>query len=348
MATFDIPPWLQQPADPLRAIAVGAQVGAQLAATRQRAQELKLRQAAQEQDAQMQTLKMREFLRVRDQQIEAEFAMQEISDTVSPLLEAGKDLEAYEAMLSFSSRKPAVLNSARWGTLAQEIRGAASLRQQREQLAQQKALQASQIYENRAQAELDLAEATDMQLGVGSSGIETFSITDPRTGEPTGEVAVRVPGSKALHISKPQGLSRQSEIEYRELVRALGSIDRELAKNPFRPGGKDAKGEKVQPLSDERIELLKQRRRVTEQLEGFNRPSAGTVAPASAVAPATPATPQGGIPVSPAPATPAIPPRPPGVSDADILREAAEAKAQGRDPLWLRRTLDSWGVKGEF
>lgn len=50
-------------------------------------------------------------------------------------------------------------------------------------------------------------------------------------------------------------------------------------------------------------------------------------------------------PAAPASVTPS---RPAGATDADLLREAAEARAQGRDPAMIRRRLDAWGVNGDF
>lgn len=128
MATFDIPPWLQQPADPPSAILRGAQAGGIIAQSRQRdrqldmqAREMAAQERAQQQDLQLRGLKMAEYLRNRDDEIQARATMMELDDTVAGMLETGEYEGARNFLLGKSARNPMLLNFPQMTNLLKEV-----------------------------------------------------------------------------------------------------------------------------------------------------------------------------------------------------------------------------------
>ena len=97
--------------------------------------------------------------------------------------------------------------------------------------------------------------------------------------------------------------------------------------------------------------LLKQRDDLDAQLKPMEAVAAmpvpiespSTTPSRSSLLNAAPTTP------APAPVAESIPPRPPGLTDEDLLRQAREAvKQKSKDPAWLKQRLKDWGVKGEL
>lgn len=169
----ETPSWLKNDAvesNFLRDVEAGQRINTQR-------QQLPLKLKAMQQDAQMNELKIGETIRQRDQLLEAEQAAQGLGATIAPLLDQEQPDKAVSALLSAGIRNPILFKAPQWQTMMKEAQASSTAKRAKNQLDSMDRLRQSQEEENRAQAyeararaEKELAQSTDIQLGVGNTG----------------------------------------------------------------------------------------------------------------------------------------------------------------------------------
>lgn len=336
----ETPPWLKNDAQEstfLRDVEAGQRINSQR-------QQLPLKLKALQQDAQMNELKIGEHIRQRDDLLRAEQEAQGLGETIAPLLDQEQPDKAMNALLAAGIRKPILFKSPQWQTMMKEVQAAMTAKRAQRQLETLEGLRLSQEEENLATARWRQAQAEKAALTEGDPGIEILDIPG------TGKKAIRVQGANTLHIVEPEKMSRMQELEYRQALSDLSNIERELAKEPPHPEGRDEKGERVPVQSDKRQNLLEELIKAKKRVARITTQASNAVTTAGQT-PAAPATvsPVGmgnrqeldrGLPQY------NFPPRPEGMTDDELRKEAEEALKQGKkDPAWIRGALEAWGVK---
>lgn len=173
----ELPPWLTQQADPVGAFLRGAQSGAVIAGAINQRNITQSNLRLNEQQAQMNHLKMEQAIKQRDRVIKGEFVLRSLADQIEPLLAQGKPEMAMNVLLATGAREPSLFDTEGYPELLKHTDAAIKTEETRKQLESMDELRKSQIYENKARGELALAEATDMQLGVGTGRFAPANLT---------------------------------------------------------------------------------------------------------------------------------------------------------------------------
>lgn len=179
MAELDLPPWLTKQADPLGSMAKGVQIGSEIGSVINQRDLTQSRLRLNEQDQQMNHLKLEKTIRERDQLLEADFIMQEVPDKIAPLLAAGKPNDARNVLLSLAARKPAVLHSDTYPKLLQEVEAAVQTETVRMQLKSnedlRREMEAGRMKRQKTLDDLRIAQrdlveqkASDLETGTGT------------------------------------------------------------------------------------------------------------------------------------------------------------------------------------
>lgn len=134
MAEPELPPWLTQQADPIGAVYKGVQTGGAIAGVLNQRNVIQSRLRLEQQEQQMNHLRMEKAIKDRDDIFEADLIMQAVPDKIAPLLEAGKPSDARNVLLSLAARKPAVLNSDTFANLLKSVEAAVQTETTRLQL----------------------------------------------------------------------------------------------------------------------------------------------------------------------------------------------------------------------
>lgn len=170
----ELPPWLTQQADPAGAFLRGAQGGAAIAQVINQRNITQSSLRLNEQQAQMNHLKMEQAIKQRDRVIKGEFVLRSLADQIEPLLAQGKPEMAMNVLLATGAREPSLFDTEGYPELLKHADAAIKTEMTRKQLESMDKLRQSQIYENNMQGDAVAEDVTP----------EIRQVTDPTTGKP--------------------------------------------------------------------------------------------------------------------------------------------------------------------